>query len=140
MECVDRSLRDLLNNDHVFGGIPILWSGDWQQTLPIVVRGAPHQVLANCFQSCYLYKDLVLLTLTKNMRIELRSGSPEDIESAKRFAAFLGHVGQGTAPLHPEHGENVIKIPQEYVSQASTLDAFINEIYPDLSRNAGDKK
>ena len=43
IDCVDRSLRDILKVDKPFGGIPIVFGGDPRQILPVVHHG-------NCLQ------------------------------------------------------------------------------------------
>ena len=45
LECVDRSLRDLLDVDDDFGGITMLFGGDFRQTLPVVPHGSREQVV-----------------------------------------------------------------------------------------------
>ena len=39
VEALDRTLRDLRNDNRFMGGITFLFAGDFRQTLPIVVRG-----------------------------------------------------------------------------------------------------
>ncbi|POS81703.1 hypothetical protein EPUL_006620, partial [Erysiphe pulchra] len=36
---VDKTLRDLMNSDELFGGIPVVLGGDFAQILPVVKRG-----------------------------------------------------------------------------------------------------
>ena len=43
-DAVDRNLRDLLGNDVPFGGITIVFGGDFRQTLPIIPRGVRQQI------------------------------------------------------------------------------------------------
>ncbi|KIJ05187.1 hypothetical protein PAXINDRAFT_30491, partial [Paxillus involutus ATCC 200175] len=45
IECVDRSLRDLLGVDLDFGGIPVVFGGDFCQTLPVVPHGSREQIV-----------------------------------------------------------------------------------------------
>ena len=35
-ECLNRSLQDIRKNSHLFGGITVLFAGDWKQLLPVV--------------------------------------------------------------------------------------------------------
>ena len=39
IEAVDRTLKDLLDNNSPFGGIPVLFGGDFRQTLPVIPHG-----------------------------------------------------------------------------------------------------
>ena len=45
VEALDRTLRDVLDIDKPFGGITVLFGGDFRQTLPVVPRGSRHQIL-----------------------------------------------------------------------------------------------
>jgi len=39
-EAVDHSLQDIRNNGRPFGGMTVVFGGDFQQTLPIIPRGS----------------------------------------------------------------------------------------------------
>ena len=39
VDCVDRSLRDILKKDKPFGGITVMFGGDPRQILPVVHHG-----------------------------------------------------------------------------------------------------
>jgi ATP-dependent DNA helicase PIF1 len=41
VEAVDRTLRDLTGCPSSFGGIPIVFGGDFRQILPVVPHGSP---------------------------------------------------------------------------------------------------
>ena len=45
LECVERSIRDLMNSKELFGGKVILLGGDPRQTLPVVKRGSRAQIV-----------------------------------------------------------------------------------------------
>ena len=45
LECVERSLRDLMNSKELFGGKIIFLGGDPRQTLPVVKRGSRGQIV-----------------------------------------------------------------------------------------------
>ena len=44
-ETVDRSLRDIRNCDAPFGGITVVFGGDFQQILPVIPRGSREQIV-----------------------------------------------------------------------------------------------
>ena len=46
VEAVDRTLRDLLKNDVAFGGITVLFGGNFQQTLPVIPKGNRQETVA----------------------------------------------------------------------------------------------
>ncbi|CAK1586444.1 unnamed protein product [Parnassius mnemosyne] len=41
VEAVDRTLRDIRQNDRLMGGITVLFCGDFRQTLPVYTMGNP---------------------------------------------------------------------------------------------------
>ena len=49
IECVDRMLRSLLNVDHSFGGITMLFEGDFRQTLLVVPHGSREKIVGASF-------------------------------------------------------------------------------------------
>ncbi|KIJ10634.1 hypothetical protein PAXINDRAFT_38939, partial [Paxillus involutus ATCC 200175] len=45
IECVDWTLHDLLNRDVPFGGIAVVFGGDFRQMLPVVPHGSREQIV-----------------------------------------------------------------------------------------------
>jgi hypothetical protein len=60
-EAVDRTFRDLRNNDKPFGGITVVFGGDYQQTLPVIPRGSREEIVGATMQRSYLWKDMQTL-------------------------------------------------------------------------------
>ena len=86
-EAVDRTLRDLLDKpDVLFGGIPVAWGGDFQQTLPVVPKGSKEQIIEACIQRSRLWQNVKIFLLKENMRVEA-----EDANS-QHFAQWLLEV------------------------------------------------
>ncbi|HEV7738154.1 MAG TPA: AAA family ATPase [Chlamydiales bacterium] len=122
METVDRTLRDLRQEpDICFGGIPVAWGGDFQQTLPVVPKGRKEDIVAACLQKSYLWQQVKVLHLTENMRVE--RNNPESII----FAQWLLDVGSGKdLPI-----DHKMAIPPHMLTP-QTVDELINEIYPNI--------
>ena len=47
-EAVDRTLRDILRNDELFGGVPTIFGGDFAQILPVVRKGQRPHIVSAC--------------------------------------------------------------------------------------------
>ena len=47
-EAVDRTLRDIRNCDKPFGGLSVVFGGDFQQILPVIVKGSRLQIVGAC--------------------------------------------------------------------------------------------
>ena len=130
LECVDRSIREVVDDDRPFGGITVVFSGDWRQCLPIVPRGGKAEIMAATMKSSHLWKIAIVHKLTENMR--LRSGG----EDYAAFANWLMRVGNGTEVTHPAEGEDMVQIPPSNLSSAANLQEFLDEIFPDIKGKA----
>ena len=46
LEALDRSLRDIRNNDTLMGVLPLILAGDFRQTLPVIPKGTKADEIA----------------------------------------------------------------------------------------------
>ncbi|KIJ08223.1 hypothetical protein PAXINDRAFT_89171 [Paxillus involutus ATCC 200175] len=67
IECVDRTLRDLLNRDAPFGGIAVVFGGDFRQTLPVVPHGSREQIVGATLCRSRIWQHLRVRHLHENM-------------------------------------------------------------------------
>ncbi|XP_071700141.1 ATP-dependent DNA helicase RRM3-like [Rutidosis leptorrhynchoides] len=68
-EALDRSLRDILENNSPFGGKSFILGGDFKQTLPVKKKGSKSDILRACITTSYLWRDFKVFVLTQNMRL-----------------------------------------------------------------------
>ncbi|TFY55103.1 hypothetical protein EVG20_g9444 [Dentipellis fragilis] len=126
-EAVDRTLRDIRGNQQPFGGITVVFGGDFQQTLPVVVRGTREEIVLVTLQRSNLWQDVEVLHLHQNMRLEHDA-------STDTFARWLLDVGHGRVPALPNCPENVpnaIALPEHMI--CTSQDNLINSIYTGIS-------
>ena len=126
-EAVDRTLRDLRSSNSLMGGVTVVMSGDFRQTLPIVPRGTSADEINACIKSSALWRSVVEYTLTTNMRV-LRSSDT----NAGQFSAQLLKVGNGAIPVLPS-GE--IAVPGDLAQIAASQEDIVRIIYPDVADN-----
>ena len=120
---MDRTCRDLLNSPHhPFGGITIVFGGDFQQILPVVHNGSRADIVFASLLQSTLWNGIEILRLVQNMRLV---GDP----SAQEFSFWLLDIGHG----HGCGEDGTILLLQQMVSP--DLDAFVAEIYPDIGSN-----
>ena len=92
-EEMDRSLRHIMSAVHAdayhwpFGGVCILFGGDWRQTLPVIKRGSKANTLRSCLKSSLLWQHIVKIELT----IQMRQCAP----GLECWRSFLDDVGKG---------------------------------------------
>jgi len=137
-EALDRTLRDLMGNDLIFGGKVVVISGDFRQILPVVLRGRTSDIINACVKRSYLWRSFVTLRLTSNMRIfqGLSSGGAVRLQE---FARFLLEVGEGRQTPCAQCGRHYAQVPKEMMmaqgSSADVLGSLIDHVYPDVCAN-----
>ena len=129
MECVDRTLRDLLGNEEPFGGKTIIFSGDYRQVSCVIPRAGKAQIVERTFTNSHLWKHVKKLKLFENERLkQIKHISHEERERLSSFGDFLLEIGEGRYP----NDEELIKIPPYMLSQTTQTNDFIDEIYGDI--------
>ena len=114
-EALDRTFQDLRNSQKRFGGLTMIFGGDFQQILPVIPKGSRADIVNACLRKSYLWDDIIILKLRKNMRLQ----SPEDIH----FSQWLLDVGHG----RNLDNESKIELPHSIVTYDE--DDLINKIY-----------
>jgi hypothetical protein len=117
MEAVDRTCRDLRTDERPFGGITVVFGGDYQQILPVIVKGTREEVINATIQRSYLWRDIELLRLKQNMRLD--RGQEE-----LKFADWLLDVGHGRMLAD----DGTLQLLDSMICDDST--ELINFIYP----------
>jgi hypothetical protein len=120
VEAVDRTCRDVLGvPDRSFGGITVVFGGDFQQILPVVFKGSREDVVSASLLRSALWENVKVLKLIQNMRI----ASDPDARSFSSWLLDIGH-GRGRAP------DETICLPERILSP--DLETFINQVYPGI--------
>ena len=124
-EALDRSLQDIRKDKRMFGGLTVLFAGDWRQILPVVPRGSKSQIINCCLKNSYIWDNIEVFSLTQNMRVSLDN----NIE-ATEFAELLLSVGDGS--LNDEDG--YIHLESHFFSTSKTLTEFCKEIFGGINK------
>lgn len=119
LELIDRTLRDLMNTNVLFGGKIIILGGDFRQLLPIKIRATRSEMVNLSMKFSTLWKSFFKFTLTQNMRT-----LTEEAELAK----FVLDIGDGR--LNDEN--NNVMIPEICIAPANS--DFVEDIYGSLVR------
>ncbi|QRV79983.1 ATP-dependent DNA helicase PIF1 [Ceratobasidium sp. AG-Ba] len=122
-EAFNRTCQDICSKpDQLFGGITVVFGGEFRQILPVIPHGEPEQIIAACLKRSPLWPQMHKLRLTENMLLQ---GDPE----AAEFANFLLQVGEGVS-IQEGHDGPVEFNPNMHVSSQAEL---IDGVYPNLS-------
>ncbi|XP_064648740.1 uncharacterized protein LOC135500954 [Lineus longissimus] len=125
-ECIDRSLQDIRGNPSHFGGLTVVFAGDWKQILPVVRRGSRPQIVNACLKKSEIWQHVHMLNLTQNMRT---SSDEED------FAAYLMTIGNGLESTHPHVGPNKILIPDDLAINADSIQDLTHFVFNNLTEH-----
>ena len=128
IECVDRSLRDILKVDKPFGGITTVFSGDPRQILPVVRHGSQEEIVKACVHSSQLWSQVKQLPLTTNMRVA---------KDEAEFSEYVLRIGDGKVETYEEQGQDMIQIPRKYL--VDTMDELIDKVFPNIEDGYSDK-
>jgi hypothetical protein len=66
-EAVDLSMQDIRSDPRPYGGVTVVYGGDFKQILPVVIKGGREQVVGACLQRSRLWQHVRTLNLTQNM-------------------------------------------------------------------------
>ena len=119
LEIMDRTLKDIMSNDLLFGGKIVILGGGFRQLLPILPRSIRSEVINLSIKSSILWNIFHKFQLTYNMRV-----IDEDIS----FSKFVLDVGNGDL----NDSNDNIDIPERRITTDSN---FINSMYGHLIRN-----
>lgn len=119
-EALNRTLRDVRELDRPFGGVTMVFGGDFQQILPVVPKGTRGDIVSASLQRSSLWSQVIVLHLHKNMRLE--PGSEEE-----EFAKWLLDIGHGCA----NDADEKVLLPEHMI--CATEDLLISTVYPDLA-------
>ena len=109
IEAIDRMLRDISNSNVPFAGKVILLGGDFRQTLPVIKKARPAEVIEVCLKNSYILPLVQIFHLVTNMRAG---------EGEQDFSEFLLVLGSGQLRIkQTEPYDNCIEVPKHCVVQ-----------------------
>lgn len=135
IEAFDRTLRDVMHSNKVFGGKCILMGGDLRQILPVIHKGTRATIIDSCINSSHLWSQCTIFHLTINMRLTT-SQSNVDKEKIGMFSRWLLSIGDGCGETGFS-GQHTISIPADLLVPTSDnpIHSVVEVIYDDLANN-----
>src|ERR1700677_1798584 len=123
IEALNRTLQDIRDNTRLFGGITMLFGGDFHQTTPVVPRGSRERIVNASIKRSALWNHIQVLHLKQNMRLDR---TPE----SDAFAGWLLEVSAG----HSLSPSKTIQPPLGMCLADNSVNGLINAIYPEISQ------
>lgn len=128
VEALDRTLRDLQTKRSIMGNLTVLLAGDFRQILPVVPRGTPSDELNACLKSSYLWKQIIKMKLTTNLRVALFNNN----DSSENFTKQLLNIGEDKFETDQQRK---IHFTGEFCNIVHTTEELINEVFPNIHEN-----
>ncbi|GFR23837.1 ATP-dependent DNA helicase [Trichonephila clavata] len=72
IEALNRTLQDIRGCNQIMRGLTVLLSGDFRQTLPVVLRGTRADIVKVCLKTTFLWPHINVLSLRINMHVHLQ--------------------------------------------------------------------
>lgn len=123
IEAVDQTLKDVRDSIDIFGGITVVFGGDFLQTLPVVKSRSRSHVVHASLLSSPLWSSIEpnVVKLEKNMRV---GNNEED----RQFAEWQRQLARGVLNSDDE----LVELPLRIHSIGDRVEKLINHIYPSL--------
>ena len=128
LEAVERTFQDIREISAPFGGIAMVFSGDFRQTLPVVRGGTRANEVDACFKASKLWEHVQVMHLSTNMRVHLHADT-----LAGKFADVLLKIGEGSIPI--SSAVDCIRIPPESGNVVDTIEEVKAEFFSALHKN-----
>lgn len=125
-EALNNCLKDLKNLNLLMGRVTVLLTGDFRQTLPVVLKGTRANEIVACIKFSYLWPQIEKFSLTKNMRVHLRGE-----RTVEQFSDLLLKIGDRK---YPEYEEK-ITLPTGLGTVIKTLKQLIDKICPGIENS-----
>ncbi|KAG0574270.1 hypothetical protein KC19_VG249600 [Ceratodon purpureus] len=122
-EAVDRSLRDIRDSNSPFGGVTVVFGGDFRQILPVIPRGSRPQIVGACLRRSTIWQHVRIMNLSINMRLQNAS------LANREFAQWLLQVGDGSN--FDDASSNMIQL-HNWINIVSSIRCLIDNIYNNI--------
>lgn len=117
-EAVDRTLRDIRQDDSLFGGIPVILGGDFAQIAPVIRHGDRTAIVAASIRQSFIWHHTEVIHLRVNMRIRGVS------ENDTHYKDWLYRI-----TYSQEYQNSAIPLPP-YIYNTTVLNDLISRVYP----------
>ena len=132
-ETLNRTLKDVLDNDHLFGGLLIVLCGDFRQLLLVVSKGSRAQIVMTSIRESYIWQHVEIFQLQMNMCAQEISPLEDAELGGLTFVNLLLALGEDR--INSEHKGN-IKCPKSVIVQQRDEEhgraSLIERVYPGI--------
>lgn len=128
-EAVDRMLQDVRNDARPFGGITVLFAGDFRQCLPVVPNGSRGQIIAATLKKSLLWEKIHRFKLEENVRLMSGNMMESERQRAADYARYILRIGDDIE--RSERPDHISLLPSMRLA-TNTIEALVEHVYPGL--------
>ncbi|XP_036332234.1 uncharacterized protein LOC118743575 [Rhagoletis pomonella] len=125
---VEKHWKRLIVHCEIFGGVLILLSGDFRQTLPVIPRSTPADELNACLKSSVLWRHIQKVTLKTNMRVKVQRDT-----SAGNFAKELIDIGNGRMQI--DDSTQCITLSANFCRITESIADLVQKVFTKIAQN-----
>ncbi|XP_074336449.1 uncharacterized protein LOC141673595 [Apium graveolens] len=144
-ESVDHFLRDIMSAidkrraKKPFGGITIVFGGDYRQILHMIPKASRAEVVGSTLNKSKIWEFFQVFLLKKNMRLHAENTEMENkvIVDFSKWQLLVGDGKVKNFSPDADTAEMLIKIPDQYVvhTTQNLIESLFEITYPDFVRN-----
>ncbi|XP_072389611.1 uncharacterized protein [Diabrotica undecimpunctata] len=124
IEALNRTLKDMKNNDKLFGGTLLVLSVDFRQTLSVIPSSKYADEINACSKSSPLWRNVEKVQLKVNMHVQMLQDP-----SAETFSKQLLDIGDGKVATDETR---YVKLPTNFCTIADSQDTLNEQIFSDV--------
>ena len=128
VNAVDLMFQRVKGIERPFGGVTMVFMGDWRQTLPVVPLASKEQKISATLLFADCWRHVKVLKLTENLRIKKHGGDHS-------WSDYLLSVGEGKLENSCINGIEYTRLPNSMVIESGKVSDLVASVYPDLSKN-----
>ena len=114
---VNNTFKDIMDSSDDFGGIPIVFGGDFAQTLPVIPKGSRGAQVNATIRKTDFWQRLILLKLSRNMRLQHGQNNGN-------FARWIAELSYNS----DKYG--MIVLPDEITNRFFKEEDLCEDVYP----------
>ncbi|CAN1837200.1 ATP-dependent DNA helicase PIF1 [Linum perenne] len=114
MESLDRTLRDIMsmenpdNENLPFGGITVVFGGDFRQTLPIIPKATRTEIVNSSIKISYLWDGMEVIQLCQNMRLHREGCTSSEANEIQSFSRWIVSIVSIPPDIMVEQNEDPV--------------------------------
>ncbi|CAN1186335.1 ATP-dependent DNA helicase PIF1 [Linum perenne] len=144
MESLDRTLRDITsvenpdNENLPFGGITVVFGGDFRQTLPIIPKATRTEIVNSSIKRSYLWDGMEVIKLCQNMRLHREGCTSCEANEIQSFSSWIVSIGDGVSST--VYGDAEVSIPLDIMVEQNEdpVADIVQAVYSDMHENYTD--